>query len=65
MDGWIQKDMTSKERAQFLIQDILANHLPRIKEGLEKGYIDENQILVVYDHAVRARILSEIEDGDE
>lgn len=35
------------------------NHLPRIKEGLEAGYVDENQILVMYDHAVRARILKE------
>lgn len=47
------------ERAQAIIKDILVNHLPRVKEGLEKGYIDENQILVIYDHAVRARILTE------
>lgn len=53
----IQADM--KHRADSIIKDILLNHLPRVKEGLEKGYVDENQILVIYDHAVRARILSE------
>jgi hypothetical protein len=51
--------MRTSERANAIIQDILVNHLPRIKEGLEKGYVDENQILVVYDHAVRVRILQE------
>lgn len=50
---------TSKERADAIIRDILVNHLPRIQEGLVKGYVDENQILVIYDHAVRARILTE------
>lgn len=47
------------DRANRIIADILENHLPRIKEGLERGYVDENQILIVYDHAVRARILIE------
>ncbi len=42
-----------------MIRDIRVNHWPRVKEGLDKGYIDENQILVIYDHAVRARILQE------
>jgi hypothetical protein len=51
--------MNARERAQAIITDILVNHLPRIKDGLEKGYVDENQILVVYDHAVRARVLQE------
>lgn len=51
--------MNAVERANAIIHDILVNHLPRIKEGLEKGYVDENQILVMYDHAVRARILRE------
>lgn len=51
--------MSKQERAEAIIKDILVNHLPRIKEGLEKGYVDENQILVVFDHAVRARILQE------
>jgi len=51
--------MKTKDRAKSIITDILVNHLPRIKEGLEKGYVDENQILVIYDHAVRARILLE------
>jgi hypothetical protein len=51
--------MNARERSQAIIEDILTNHLPRIKEGLEKGYVDENQILVVYDHAVRARVLQE------
>jgi len=46
-------------RAAAIIKDILVNHLPRVREGLEKGYVDENQILVIYDHAVRARILTE------
>lgn len=54
--------MSAKERAAFIIKDILTNHLPRIQEGLEKGYVDENQILVIYDHAVRARILQETPD---
>lgn len=51
--------MTNKDKAGFIIKDILNNHLPRVKEGLEKGYVDENQILVIYDHAVRARVLQE------
>jgi hypothetical protein len=33
-----------------------------VQEGLKKGYVDENQILVIYDHAVRARILTEHDD---
>lgn len=45
-------------QAQAIVNDILVNHLPRIREGLEKGYIDENQVLIVYDHCVRARILN-------
>ena len=53
--------MTNKEKAAIIIKDILTFHLPRVKEGLEKGYVDENQILVIYDHAVRARILGEQE----
>ena len=48
------------EKANLLLRDILVNHLPRVQEGLEKGYIDENQILVMYDHAVRIRILNEM-----
>lgn len=51
--------MSNKERAEAIIKDVLVNHLPRIQDGLEKGYVDENQILIVYDHAVRARILLE------
>jgi hypothetical protein len=51
--------VTPKERAAAIIRDLLVNHLPRVQEGLEKGYVDENQILVIYDHAVRARILTE------
>jgi len=51
--------ITPKERADRIIQDILVNHLPRIVEGLHAGYVDENQILVMYDHAVRARLLTE------
>lgn len=51
--------VSNKERAEMIVRDMLVNHLPRIKEGLEKGYVDENQILVMYDHAVRARILIE------
>lgn len=50
---------TPSERAAAIIKDILDNHLPRIEEGLKAGYIDENQILVIYDHAVRARLLKE------
>lgn len=49
------------QRADAIIQDILQNHLPRVIEGLRVGYVDENQILVIYDHAVRARILREAE----
>jgi len=51
--------MNAKERAAAIIVDILTNHLPRVREGLEKGYVDENQVLVIYDHCVRARILQE------
>lgn len=51
--------MNTKDRASHIISDLLVNHLPRVQEGLEKGYVDENQILVMYDHAVRARILTE------
>ncbi len=51
-----------QKRAAAIIKDILVNHLPRVQEGLEKGYVDENQILVIYDHAVRARILTEHTD---
>jgi hypothetical protein len=51
--------LSNTERADVIIKDLLVNHLPRVKEGLEKGYVDENQILVMYDHAVRARILKE------
>ena len=51
--------MSSRARADAIIQDILVNHLPRIEDGLQKGYVDEKQILVIYDHAVRARILLE------
>ena len=57
--------MTAEQRSKAIIQDILVNHLPRIKEGLEKGYVDENQVLVVYDHCVRARILNELSEGDK
>lgn len=51
--------MNQKERAESIIKDIQINHLPRVLDGLEKGYVDENQILVIYDHAVRARVLLE------
>jgi hypothetical protein len=51
--------MNALERAEAIVKDILVNHLPRVREGLELGYVDENQILVIYDHAVRARILRE------
>ena len=50
---------TVNGKRHLLIQDMLTNHLPRIEEGLRKGYVDENQILVLYDHAVRARVLGE------
>lgn len=54
-------DPMSQSRADFIIKDILDNHLPRVIEGLRLGYVDENQILVIYDHAVRARIIREEE----
>ena len=57
--GALQSDVNRQARAAFIIQDLLMNHLPRIEEGLRKGYVDENQILLMYDHAVRARILQE------
>ena len=47
-------------RADAIIQDVLINHLPRVKEGLEKGYADENQVLIIYDHLVRVRLLKEL-----
>lgn len=46
-------------RASAIVKDILDNHLPRVIEGLKVGYVDENQILVMYDHAVRARVMNE------
>lgn len=52
------------ERSELLLKDLLLNHLPRIREGLEKGYVDENQILIMFDHAVRIRILQEVSDGE-
>lgn len=59
-DSKISEAKTDREkRAAAIIKDMLVNHLPRVQEGLEKGYVDENQILVIYDHAVRARILTE------
>ena len=51
--------MTNTEKALLIIKDIEANDLPQIKEGFERGYIDQNQILVIYGHAVRARVLME------
>ena len=53
------------KRADAIIQDILVNHLPRVKEGLEKGYADENQVLIIYDHLVRVRLLKELAEKDE
>lgn len=55
--------MKQEVKAAAIIADIIQNHLPRVQEGMAKGYPDENQILVMYDHAVRARLLKEI--GDE
>jgi hypothetical protein len=46
-------------RASAIVKDILDNHMPRVIEGLKVGYVDENQILVICDHAMRARILKE------
>jgi uncharacterized protein with PIN domain len=56
--------MTNTEKALLIIKDIEANHLPQIKEGLERGYIDQNQIRVIHYHAVRARDLMEA-DGQK
>jgi hypothetical protein len=55
--------MNAQERADSIIKDILDNHLPRVIEGLKLGYVDENQVLVIYDHAVRARILKEFAEA--
>jgi hypothetical protein len=55
--------MNANERADAIIEDILTNHLPRVIEGLKAGYVDENQVLVIYDHAVRARILKEFAEA--
>lgn len=49
--------------AETIRKDMLDNHLPRVLEGLENGYIDENQILVLYDHAVRARVMRQVASG--
>jgi hypothetical protein len=51
--------VSNEERAQFIIRDVLTNHLPRLKESLDTGYVDENQALVIYDHLLRVRILRE------
>lgn len=56
--------MTNKERAAAIIADIQTNHLPRVVDGLGKGYPDENQLLVAFDHMVRARVLLEMTDAD-
>ncbi len=53
--------MSNTEKIQGLIDDILINHLPKVKESLETGYIDENQALIVFDHMVRIRTLRDIE----
>ena len=52
------------ERADAIITDLVTNHLPRVEEGLRAGYVDENQILAIYDHAVRARILRETAEAE-
>lgn len=57
--------MNAYDRADSIIKDILVNHLPRVIDGLQRGYVDENQILVIYDHAVRARILKEQSDAEK
>lgn len=62
--GSLQPVVTAHARAEAIIKDMLVNHLPRIIEGLNAGYVDENQILVLYDHAVRARILKEHASGN-
>jgi len=54
-----RKSATCADRAKRIIQDILDNHLPRVYDALRRGYVDEKQILVIYDHAVRARVLQE------
>lgn len=54
--------MITKDKIQALIDDILVNHLPKVRESLESGYIDENQALIVFDHMVRARTLRDIDN---
>lgn len=52
-----------RQRAETIIRDILENHLPRVIEGLQKGYVDENQILVVYGSRGKSENFSRL--GDE
>jgi hypothetical protein len=49
-----------KSRAKGIREDVLANHLPRVMEGMKAGYVDENQLMVCLDHAMRARIMEEL-----
>lgn len=59
----IDKDKIKKKllkQIEALKQDILTNHLPKVSEGLQKDYIDENQALVVYDHLVRIRTYQDL-----
>jgi len=65
VDVVLKRENQMDSRANSIVKDILMNHLPRVREGLEKGYVDENQILVIYDHAVRSRILTEHPSGSE
>lgn len=55
----LQPVVSPNERSESIIKDILVNHAPRVTDGMRMGYVDENQILVMYDHAVRSRILRE------
>ena len=43
-----------------LLKDIQTHHLSRIMDGIEKGYPDENQGMIVIDHLMRVRIYDEI-----
>ena len=49
-----------REQRNIILKDIEISHIPRVLEGLGKEYIDENQILVLYDHAVRLRIITDL-----
>jgi len=49
-----------EKRIDQMFLDVKIAHFSRIKEGMEKGYVDENQAMVLIDHLYRIRCYREI-----